>query len=168
MPSPRIAADHFSPDIQEFLRLLHQHEVHYVITGGEAVIYHGHARLTGDVDFFYDQGEENARKLYDALNEFWDGDIPDVETSSELTQPGLILQFGRPPNRIDLINQIDGVGFGEAWDTRITVTLAGETGDVPVYYLALAALTANKKAAGRPKDLQDIEYLDSAGDSAPN
>lgn len=168
MSSSRITADHFSPDTREFLRLLHEHEVHYVITGGEAVIYHGHARLTGDIDFFYDRDEANAQKLYEALNEFWDGDIPDVECSSELMQPGLILQFGRPPNRIDLINQIDGVDFVQAWGTRITVTLAGDAGDVPVYYLALAALIANKRAAGRSKDLQDIEYLDSAGDSAPN
>ena len=42
----------FSPDILEFMYLLHEFGVRYLIVGGEAVIYYGHARLTGDVDFF--------------------------------------------------------------------------------------------------------------------
>ena len=52
-PSSMNAA-HFSTDICEFIGLLHQHDVRYVIVGGEAVIFHGHARLTGDIDFFYE------------------------------------------------------------------------------------------------------------------
>ena len=43
---------YFSKDVQEFLKLLAAHKVKYLIVGGEAVIYHGYARLTGDVDFF--------------------------------------------------------------------------------------------------------------------
>lgn len=38
----------FSQDALEFLHLLHQHGVRYVLIGGAAVIYHGYARLTGD------------------------------------------------------------------------------------------------------------------------
>jgi len=44
-------ASHFSRDIQEFVKLLSEHQVKYVIVGGEAVIYYGHARLTGDNDW---------------------------------------------------------------------------------------------------------------------
>lgn len=47
-------AAHFSKDIQDFIRLLNQHHVRYLIVGGEAVIYYGYARLTGDVDFFFE------------------------------------------------------------------------------------------------------------------
>ena len=57
MPQDRVEASHFSPDIQEFIQLLHKHGVHYLIVGGEAVIYYGYARLTGDVDFFSEEKE---------------------------------------------------------------------------------------------------------------
>lgn len=54
MPGNHVDAAHFSPDTQDFIRLLHRYSAHYIIVGGEAVIYYGSARLTGDVDFFYD------------------------------------------------------------------------------------------------------------------
>ena len=54
MPQNRVEAAHFSPDIQAFIKLLYKQGVHYLIVGGEAVIYYGYVRLTGDVDFFYD------------------------------------------------------------------------------------------------------------------
>lgn len=43
---------HFSKDVREFLMLLAKYQVKYLIVGGEAVIYYGYARLTGDIDFF--------------------------------------------------------------------------------------------------------------------
>ena len=64
MPLDQIDPSYFSPDILEFLELLHAHEVRYVVVGGEAVIYYGHARLTGDIDFLYDAGDQNAAALF--------------------------------------------------------------------------------------------------------
>lgn len=104
MAPVRITAAHFSPDTVEFIRLLHRHSVKYLIVGGEAVIFHGHARLTGDVDFFFDGRSENTDNLFEALMEFWEDDIP-----------------------------------------------------VPI--LGLDSLIRNKEAAGRPKDLEDLQYL---------
>ena len=43
MPQERIESAHFSPDVREFIGLLHKHGVRYVIVGGEAVIYCGYA-----------------------------------------------------------------------------------------------------------------------------
>ena len=100
-----IDASTFSPDIREFLRLLHAHGVRYLIVGGEAVIFYGHARLTGDVDFFYDIDFDNARRLFAALDEFWEGSVPGLGCPEELAAPGVIVQFGVPPNRIDLMNE---------------------------------------------------------------
>lgn len=159
MSQDRIDAAHFSPDIQEFIRLLHTHRVRYVITGGEAVIYYGQARLTGDVNIFFDRQTENAQRLFRALNELWDGDIPGVSEATELTAAGLILQFGRPPNRIDLLNRIEGVSFEKAWSGRREVVLASETDTVPMYYIGLEQLITNKESAGRPKDRNDLTYL---------
>lgn len=50
MPPPRIDGEHFAPDTRLFIGLLHEYAVRYLIVDGEAVIFHGHARLTGDVD----------------------------------------------------------------------------------------------------------------------
>ena len=41
-----------------------------MIVGGEAVIFYGHARYTGDVDFFYSDEDKNAKVLFDALSVF--------------------------------------------------------------------------------------------------
>jgi hypothetical protein len=75
--------DYFSDDIAEFIRLLHKFGVRYVIVGGEAVIYYGYPRLTGDVDFFYGGSKENRSALYAALLEFWDGSIPGIQAVSK-------------------------------------------------------------------------------------
>jgi len=152
-------ASHFSKDTQEFLLLLARHRVNYVIVGGEAVIYHSHARLTGDVDFYYEGSRENTLKLYEALNAFWSGDIPGVSSWEELTESGIILQFGVPPNRIDLLNFIDGVAFEEAWGNRVEVTIEISGKTVPVYFLGLNELIKNKEAMKRPKDIEDLKYL---------
>jgi len=155
-------ASHFSKDTQEFLRLLAKEEVKYVIAGGEAVIYYGYARLTGDVDFFYEPLKENALRLFKALNEFWSGDIPGVDTFEELMQTGIVLQFGSPPNRIDLVSIIDGVTFKEVWTNR-TITrieIGGET--IPVNFIGLDELIRNKETIKRPKDLEDLKYLKKA------
>lgn len=159
MSSARIDADHFSPDTRTFIELLHTHDVRFLIVGGEAVILHGHARLTGDVDFFFANDADNVRRLYSALEVFWDGDVPGIDRAADLAPEGMIIQFGLPPNRIDLINEIDGVGFEEAWNGRLEAVMVGPRGEIPIPYIGLNALVKNKRAAGRPKDLDDLSYL---------
>ena len=152
-------ASYFSKDVQDFLRLLAAHEVKYLIVGGEAVIYYGFARLTGDVDFFYESTRKNTVKLYRSLEEFWEGNIPGIRAPEELIEPGLILQFGVPPNRIDLINRISGVSFQEAWKGKKDITMEIGGKKFPIYLIGLKALIKNKEAIGRPKDLEDLTYL---------
>lgn len=152
-------ADYFSSDTQEFLMLLHKYEVKYLIIGGEAVIYYGYARLTGDVDFFYEISEENVQKLYQALEEFWGGNIPGIENVSELSEPGLIFLFGVPPNRIDLINNIKNVTFQQAWPARKTEFMTINKNNIPLYFIGLDDLIKNKETLDRPKDLEDLKYL---------
>jgi hypothetical protein len=159
MSSGLIDPSHFSLDVRDFIRLLEKHEVRYLIVGGEAVIFYGHARLTGDVDFFYDGGNENSRRLYAALHEFWEGSVPGVEGAVELTEPGLIVQFGVPPNRIDLMNRIDAVEFEDAWKERTVVELDVGGGRITVNYVGLVELIKNKEAAARPKDLDDLPFM---------
>ena len=149
----------FSHDVKEFLRLLALHEVRYVIIGGTAVIYHGYARLTGDVDFLYDCTPENAARLWSALREFWGGSVPALHAADELANPDLVVQFGRPPNRIDLIANLKSVAFADAWQSRVREQIDHDGGKVPVWLLSLEHLRRAKEAAGRPKDRDDLEHL---------
>jgi len=155
---------HFSPDTLEFIRLLHTHDVHYVIVGGEAVIYYGYARLTGDVDFFFDRSEANAQRLFSAMAEFWGGDVPGISDAKSLTQPNLVLQFGFPPNRIDLLADIEGVEFDEVWSDRVERVVDTNPDPTPIYYISLQHLIRNKRATGRPKDQEDLRYLSRVAD----
>jgi hypothetical protein len=159
MPPQRIEESYFSPDTLEFIRLLHAHNVRYMVVGGEAVIYYGHARLTGDIDFFYEASPENTAALFQALKLFWSGNIPGVQRVEELQEEGIIIQFGRPPNRIDLLNRIDGITFSEAWRTRVIVPVRTTEGELPLLYLGLPDLIRNKEACARPKDLDDLSFL---------
>jgi len=161
MRKEHLTADSFTRDILDFLLLLHEQKVRYLIVGGEAVIFHGYARLTGDMDFFYDVTPENTGLLYAALREFWKGSVPGIAAAKELLQPGLVVQFGLPPNRIDLINKIDGVTFKEAWPNRVNVQLKGPGFDsVSIFYIGRKELVLNKRASGRPKDLDDLRFLE--------
>jgi hypothetical protein len=144
---------------------LHSQNVRYLIVGGEAVIFHGHVRLTGDVDLFFGRDPANLERLFAALEDFWDGDVPGLTSAADLSPDGTIVQFGQPPNRIDLINAIGGVGFDEAWDGRVEAILSLDEREVRVPFIGLDALVKNKRAVGRPKDLDDLSYL-TRGESA--
>ncbi len=157
IPSP------FSSDITEFLFLLQTHEVRYLVIGGEAVIYYGYARLTGDVDIFHEASRQNAGRLYAALGEFWGSDVPGVASARELLEPGIIIQFGVPPHRIDLLNRIDGVSFEECWEPRTDVEVSAGVRHFPVHYIGREQLIRNKEAARRDKDLDDLRFLKRNG-----
>jgi predicted nucleotidyltransferase len=150
---------HFSKDIREFLMWLSKHGVRYLIVGGEAVIYYGHARLTGDIDIYYDNSPSNCEKLYAALAAFWQGNVPGLDSPRDLQGENLIVQFGLPPHRIDLLSAISAVEFPQAWEGRVTehVKLGGI--EYPIYYIGLAQLISNKKAVMRPRDCEDLEFL---------
>src|SRR5205823_4432828 len=112
-----------------------------------------------DVDFFYDCAVENVERLYEALLEFWEGDIPGIESRGELSEPGVVVQFGRPPNRIDLHSRIDGVTFEEAWQSRVSVRIECGSESVEIDFIGLEPLRKNKQASARAKDLDDLEHL---------
>jgi len=67
-----------------------------------------------------------------------------------------------PPNRIDIMTSVSGVAFDEAWDGRVEAVMVDADQRTPIPYLGVEALIKNKRASGRPKDLDDLEYLDPA------
>jgi hypothetical protein len=154
-----VTPSHFSRDIREFLFLLHRRGVRYLLVGGEAVIRHGYPRLTGDIDIFFESTDRNTDLLWKVLSEFWDGDVPGLKHEKEIRRKGMVIQFGVPPNRMDLMGRIDGVKFGPAWGRKITekMTIAGNV--VPVYYIGLEDLIRNKRAVDRDRDRDDLRFL---------
>ena len=141
-------------DWTAFLSLLIDHRVRFVLVGGHAVAAHARPRHTEDLDVFVEPTLANARRIRAALAAFGFGSV--LPTAKELSTPNKVFMLGRRPYRIDVITAIDGVSFRRAWSSRIQVKLA--PGKVPV--IGRDALVANKKAAGRPKDLHDLALLE--------
>jgi predicted nucleotidyltransferase len=140
-------------DLREFIALLNSRAVEYLIVGGHAVAFHGYPRFTGDIDFFIRPTAENAARIVAVLGDFGFGEAGlDVPT---LTQPDKVIQLGRPPNRIDLLTSISGVEFSDAWEERVAADLDG----MLVQFIGKQSLLRNKRAAGRAKDLADVEAL---------
>ncbi|MEW5693441.1 MAG: hypothetical protein AB1765_09125 [Candidatus Hydrogenedentota bacterium] len=151
---------HLSEDIRILIQLLNKHNVEYLIVGEIAVIYYGYPRYTGNVDI-YNPDKNNVKKLFECLTEFWDGNIPGINNPSELEHPGIIVHFGLTPNRVDLINQIDGVTFKEAWDNVIKDKLTDKKGETSsrINIINLKHLRINKQKSVRQKDKDDLEHL---------
>ncbi len=154
-----MTGEHLSPDIRLLVKLLAKHRVRYLLVGGEAVIHHGYARLTGDVDLFYDRALPNARRLFAALEEFWGGDVPSVASPEELAVPEIVVQFGRPPNRVDLLSSLGSVSFTTAWRRRVKDFMRLGASKVALPIIALPDLLQSKRDAGRHKDKDDIAHL---------
>lgn len=140
-------------DLREFVELLNSREVDYLVVGGHAVAFHGYPRFTGDIDFFVRPTRENADKIMDVLVAFGFGDLG--LTRESFTTPDMVVQLGRPPNRIDLLTTISAVAFDDAWAGREQGKLDG----VPVFFIGRDALIRNKQAASRAKDRADLEAL---------
>ena len=117
--APKVSAALFSKDILEFFEMLRSYRVRYLIVGGEAVIQFGYARFTADMDIFFEAAATNAGRLYHALEEFWGGTVPGIESADALRGKGKVFQVGRPPNRVILLNSIDRFGFGKQNDSAI-------------------------------------------------
>ena len=142
-----------SKDLREFVECLNSNEVEYLVVGALAVSWHGFPRYSADIDFFIHADPENAARVLRAIQQFGFGSL-EISTS-DLTAPLRVIQIGVEPNRIDLMTSISGVGFEEAWKTRV----GGDIDGVPVNFIGKAALLRNKEAAGRGKDRIDAEEL---------
>ena len=67
-----------------------------------------------------------------------------------------MIQLGYEPNRIDFLTNLTGVEFAAAYPARTSITINGI--DIPL--IDRASLIANKRALGRPHDLDDAKGLE--------
>ena len=140
-------------DFEEFLRLLVEQQVEFVIVGGDAVAFHGYVRATQDIDLFFRDTEDNVYRILPALQDF--GLAVDESALQDFRDPGSIIRMGVPPVKIEMINTISGISFEEVWKGRVP----GRYGGVEVDYISLPDLLTNKSASARPKDLADVDEL---------
>jgi hypothetical protein len=137
-----------------FVELLESHGVKYAVIGGYAVISHGYPRYTGDIDFFVEKSQENASKLVKVINEFF-GEQPHI-TEECFLDSDRMSQFGDPPYRIDILVDVPGLIFEEVHPKCIRGRIGGK--EAP--FINLQDLIKSKQAAGRLKDLGDLEALE--------
>ncbi|HTX89787.1 MAG TPA: hypothetical protein VMC09_01105 [Anaerolineales bacterium] len=148
-----MATTRLPPDFKEFLKLLKEHKVRYLLIGGYAVGYHGYPRATADMDIWVAIQPDNAQKIVSALQEFG---FDSSELSAELfLKNDQIIRMGVPPVRLEIITSISGVEFDECYKERVIDNLDG----IEVNLISLKHLKVNKKASGRYKDLNDLENL---------
>jgi len=137
------------------LAALQAAEAVFIVVGAHAMAVHGVPRATGDLDIWIRPDLENALKVLRALVEFGAPLEAMNVREEDLTKPGTVYQIGLPPRRVDIITDIDGVEFEEAWQSKVLSQVAGLT----VPFLGWDVLLRNKKTAGRPKDLADLKLL---------
>ena len=142
-------------DFRDLLILLVDNGTEFVVVGAYAVAFHGAPRASGDIDLFVRPSPANAERVYDALTRFGAPLASAGVASVDFARPGTVCQIGLPPRRIDILTQISGVTFDEAWASRTTAEVEGR----PVSFIGREALLKNKEATGRPKDAADISRL---------
>jgi hypothetical protein len=124
-----------------------------MVIGGYAVIHHSRPRYTGDLDLWVDASPENAARIVTVLQEF--GFPPDAVSTEMITCRKKIIRMGFEPMRLELFTTIPGIEFGACHPRREIV----KVGRMEVPFISLEDLKSNKRASGRPKDLQDLEEL---------
>jgi hypothetical protein len=144
-----------NPDFRDVLLALAAEGVEFVVVGAHALALHGVPRATGDLDVLIRPSTDNAAKVWKALVRFGASIETAGVTVEDFATPGIVYQIGLPPSRIDVLTEITGVSFDEAWASREAGDLEGST----VHFLGREALVRNKQATGRPKDLADVARL---------
>jgi hypothetical protein len=143
-----------NPDFVDLLRAFVAADVRFLVVGAYALALHGRPRATGDLDVWVEATPDNAARVMKALRAFGapTADISEADFSRE----GVTYQIGLPPGRIDILTELTGLTFAEAWPDRLNRAF----GEVAVDFIGRVAFLRNKRATGRPKDLGDIEGME--------
>ena len=141
-------------DFVEILQELSAAGADFLVVGGHALAAHDRPRATGDIDIWVRATPQNAGRVWKALVQFG---VPLLDlTLEDLSSPGITFQMGQPPKRIDILTDISGVMFDDAWANRVWLEHDG----VRYPVIGKTELIRNKRATGRPKDLVDADNLE--------
>lgn len=138
-------------DVEGLLKSLKEHKVRFVIIGATAFPVHGYSRATLDIDVFIEPKRANAERTRAALKAFG-YDVSDVSVDELLSHKILIRQY---VVETDIHPFVKGISFQRVWTNRVKAKL----GETFAWFASLDDLIAMKKAAGRPKDKEDLKFL---------
>jgi predicted nucleotidyltransferase len=139
--------------IENLLRSLNDADVRYVIIGATAFAAHGWVRATADVDLFVATDEANLARLRETLSRFG-YDVTDASVEDFRRFKILLRQYDLP---LDIHPFVAGVDdFERVWERRVVADL----GEVRAPFASLEDLIAMKRAAGRPRDREDLLELE--------
>ena len=142
-----------NPDFIDLLRAFIAADVRFLIVGAYALAVHGRPRGTGDLEIWVDATPENAPRVLRALARFGSpmGDIAE----SDFAKPGIVYQIGVAPGRVDVLTELTGLTFADAWPYRLVKPF----GELEVPFIGRDDFVRNKRATGRTRDLADVEDL---------
>ena len=149
-------------DFADLLTEFCEADVEFLLVGGWAVILYGHVRATDDMDIFVRASQTNSERVVAALDAFGAPLRAHGVTSAHFAKEGNAYRFGIAPLKVEVLTKISGVSFDEALQGSKTFDLDGHR----IPYIGKSALIANKKAAGRHKDLADVEDLERLEESS--
>lgn len=157
------------PLFEPLFQALERAGVRYVVAGGLAVVLHGYARLTGDVDLALDLEPGELRRGIDTLLALtmrprapvdpYDFADPMVRQRWATEHNMRVFSWWNPSNpmlEVDVFVE-PPLPFAELWARAESVPLDTTT----VRVASIPDLIAMKRLAGRPQDLTDIEALEA-------
>jgi hypothetical protein len=154
---------------EPLLRRLHEARVRHIIIGGFAVNAHGVIRPSRDLDIVPDPDPANLTRLAALLAEIGArhvglGDFKAEEFPFDPTDPvdleaGVNFRLETDLGDLDIMQWIPGIDEEPAYAALASESITGELDGIPVRVCGLAHLIAMKRAAGRPRDLDDLVRL---------
>ena len=146
----------FVDDFRELLTTFADEGVEFVLIGGWAMALHGYGRGTDDLDVLVRPSSDNAQRVFRALVRFGAPVSAHGVTEGLFAQGAYGYRMGVKPHLIEVLTKVDGIDFDEAVAEGRQFELDGRV----VPYIGRRALLTNKRAAGRPKDLADVDWLE--------
>lgn len=151
-------------EFKELLSIFNAKSVRYLVVGGYAVSLHAQPRNTQDIDILIAIDPENADKVYAALQEF--GAPLEGLQPADFAQRGKFFRMGCAPLAVDILPEVDGLNFEQAWRNR-TEAVIDQASGLKAFFISSEDLIANKLASGRPQDIADVAALRDAAKKKP-
>jgi hypothetical protein len=137
--------------------------VRFVVIGGLAARTHGSPRITEDLEICYDTDPENRARLarqlaaWKAYPRGIEPGLPFIMDDKTLSSTP-ILTLVTDQGFLDVFDRVPGVG---GYDEALVSSIEVDAGNVTFSALDLPALIRSKRAAGRPRDLDQIPELEA-------
>jgi hypothetical protein len=154
---------------EPLLRALHDAGVQHIIIGGFAVNAHGVIRPSRDLDIVPDPDPANLDRLatlladlharHVGLGDFHADEFPFDPTNPEDLRSGANFRLETSLGDLDIMQWVPGVEAEPAYAALASASIAGELDGTPLRVCGLDHLIAMKRAAGRPRDLDDLKRL---------